>query len=101
MTVGYYEADMLAEQVLAELLTTGRFPPNVLGVDIHAEEMENEDGEAYTHIWFSHPVNDRKDLIVQLEFYNTGYRIISWHLINTTDWTFTQPAIFQGSGFGS
>jgi hypothetical protein len=99
MVVGYYQADTLAEEVLAHIVTYGRFPESVLGVSIRAVEMEIADGEPYTYVTYACPANDRKDLVVELIFDSSGFRIVSWQLTNTIDWVpFNETGISERFG---
>ncbi|MCL2703737.1 MAG: hypothetical protein FWE91_09040 [Defluviitaleaceae bacterium] len=86
MMVNYYEADTLAEHVLAELLAAHQIPGRVLGVDIFAEEMESTEGNVYTFVSYACPVNEIKELAVELAFDDAGHEILLWSLRDTTEW---------------
>ena len=86
MVEGYYRADILAEQILAQLIEADEIPASIGGVEIHIREEEDEDGEILTFVLYASPVTERKDLVVELLVNGTGFKIISWRLMNTTDW---------------
>jgi hypothetical protein len=97
MVKGYYGADMLAEQVIAGILLSDGIPDKILDIEIHVIETENEEGEPFKLVTFACPVNERKDLVVEVAFYDWGYSIISWRLHNTTEWVpFNEVTIFGG-----
>ncbi|MCL1999569.1 MAG: hypothetical protein FWG65_12480 [Turicibacter sp.] len=85
VVVGYYEADALAERVLANLNPT-LSQQTVLGVDVQIV-----DGVAT----FDVPIHEYIYLIVEAEL---GGSILVWRMENTADWTpdFSLP-IWTGS----
>ena len=89
---GYYEADALAERILAEILETGAIPFEVRGVDI---SMNHDTDSGVTMVEFSCPVIDsenpqinmEKELNVKIAFYeDSSYEIRSWKMEDTDTW---------------
>ena len=80
---GYYEADTLAECILAELLAGDRIPgpASIRGVEITTRrDREPETAE------FSCVVSDEKELYVKVAFYGESYAILSWRMRTTGTW---------------
>ena len=83
LTKGYYEADTLAERVLAELAAADTIPGSIRGVEIAAGwdgEMLVETAE------FSCAVSDGRELYVKVAFFGDSYDILSWRMRNTGTW---------------
>jgi len=82
---GYYDADTLAERVLAELLAADPIPAlgPVHGVEIAAKW--NRELAAVT-AEFSCAVSEGKELFVKVAFYDDSYDILSWRMRNTREW---------------
>ena len=81
---GYYEADALAERILAELVASDETVGSVLGAEITVGrdlELEAETAE------FSCVVSDKKELYVKAAFYEDCYDILSWRMRDTGTWT--------------
>ena len=79
----YYEADTLAECILAELLAADTIPDSIRGVNIEAQwdpELEAETAE------FSCTISDEKELYVKMAFYVDSYDILSWRMRDTGTW---------------
>lgn len=79
----YYEADDLAERVLAGILESGAIPREVLGVSIGTwwdEGLEAEIAE------YSCPISDIKELGVKVAITGDTYDILVWKMINTDEW---------------
>ena len=78
--LGYYEADALAERVLAELLQADQFnpPDSVKGVDI----VNNPDG-SWSYVC---PISENKDLYVEVACNGDSFDILSWSMRDTGDW---------------
>jgi len=85
LVTGYYEADTLAEQILAELLATDTTPAKILGVDINTRFDENLGVE--TTYFFCY-ISDIKALYVNLVIRDDSYDILSWRMYDTDDWVF-------------
>jgi len=85
LVVGYYEADTLAELVLAELKQSDEIPDSIRGVDIRTvwhDYLEMETVYFYTRI------SDFKDLFVHLAFYEDSFTILSWRMSETDEWEY-------------
>ena len=79
----YYEADTLAELVLAELIAADTIPDSVRGVEITARwdgDMLVETAE------FSCVVSDGRELYVKVAFYGDSYDILNWRMRHTGEW---------------
>ena len=79
----YYEADTIAECILAELLTADTIPDSVRGVEVTAKidpELAAETVE------FSCAVSDGKELNVRIALYENSYDILNWRMRNTGTW---------------
>ena len=85
LVTGYYEADALAERIVAEILNTDVFPESVHGVNIETDW----DGylDAYI-VEFSCPISDRNALYVRLAVHEDSYDVLSWRMYNTDEWSF-------------
>lgn len=85
--LGYYEADALAERVLAELLEAGPYtyntPGNILGVDINCYFDE----ELWADVWtYSCPLSENKEIYVKLAMYDDAFDVLSWRMRDTGEW---------------
>lgn len=87
MIKGYYEADTLAERVLAEILEADATPEAVQGIDVTAKwerDMLAEIAE------FSCPVpgfEDQKELYVRVAIYeDSSYDILEWRMRDVGEW---------------
>ena len=78
--LGYYEADALAERVLAELLKADPFnpPASINGIDI----AQNWDGT----VSYSCPLSGTKDLYVVIANNGDSFDILSWRMRDTGEW---------------
>jgi hypothetical protein len=82
----YYEADALAESVLAELIRNGGDVQGPLyGMDI--ESSWDWDLEAQVAAYRC-TVSEVKDLYVRVVFTDDGYSVLAWKLVDTDEWTF-------------
>lgn len=70
-TVGYYEADSKAEEILSTL-RCGFIPDGV-----------TQNGSEYT---FSVPITDTQALEVDVTVNGSDYRILRWQTVSTVDW---------------
>lgn len=79
LVTGYYEADMLAEYILAELLEADTVPGSIRGVEItsHSDTGETE---------FSCRISDSKVLYVKVALHGDSYDILSWRMRDTGEW---------------
>jgi hypothetical protein len=83
LVIGYYEADALANQILAELVASEAIPGTVLGVDIHTEWDETLNAMTAEFIC---AVTRHKELYVKVAFFEYEYSILAWKLRNTGLW---------------
>lgn len=75
MVKGYYEADTLAECILAEIPEAGA---NVRGINTYAVED--------VVVMFSCPISDTKELYVEAEIIDGSYNIRKWQMQNANVW---------------
>ena len=83
MVKAYYEADTLAECILAKLIAADTMPDSIRGVKITARwdwDLTAETAE------FSCVVSSGKELYVKVAFYGDSYDILSWRMRNTGVW---------------
>jgi len=94
LVTGYYEADALAERIVAEILDTDLIPSSVQGIDIETNWDMYLDAEL---VEFSCPVADRNALYVRLALRSDSYDILSWRMYNTDEWSFDDRInVWQG-----
>jgi len=86
LVVGYYEADSLAELILADLVAVDTYPESLRGVNINTRWVEELDMET---IYFYCHISDNKALYVHLAFFEDTYSILSWRMINIDDWEYS------------
>jgi len=83
----FYEADALAESVVAQILASDIIPSDVQGIEIHTQHdlMLNAD-----IIMFSAPISDSLAIYVQMVLHRPGdsYDILSWRMYNSSDWEY-------------
>jgi len=82
---GYYEADVLAEEILLNLLASDVIPDEVSGVKIHTG-IDNDLG--VETVYFFCEISDIKALYVNLLMRGNSYEILSWRMYDTDDWVF-------------
>jgi hypothetical protein len=87
MVKAFYEADALAERILAEILEADYTPETVLGVDIESEWVWDLDAE---YVRFLSPISDNKSLYVRLAIRFDSYEILSWRMWDEDEWTFDE-----------
>lgn len=78
---GYYTADCLAEQILAEILESEEIPKSVRGVDIFTDR----DGDM-RYLRFACPISDRKELYVEAVLLGDFCEILKWMTRDTGIW---------------
>ena len=83
LVIGYYEADVLAERIVAEIIAEGYAPETVLGIDV-VSGWDFESGE--TTASFTCPISDLKELYVSLAILGDSYEILSWRMLDIGDW---------------
>jgi len=89
LVTGYYEADALAENILAEILISdlaaNPLPESVGNVDINTQ-WDDELG-AETVFFFCH-ISDVKALYVNVLIHDDSFDILDWRMYDTDDWEF-------------
>ena len=94
--LGYYEADALAERVLAELLQSGAIPDSttILGVDVR----KDWDMDLWADVVsYSCPLSEEKELFVKLAVFDDSFDILSWRMRDTGEWEMdTNLNVFMG-----
>ena len=91
---GYYQADALAERIVAEILDSETAPASVQGVDVETSWDSSLDAEVAE---FSCPVSDKNALYVRLALHEDSYDILSWKMYNTDEWSFDDRIdVWQG-----
>jgi len=94
LVVGYYEADALAERIVADIMEADEIPEEVRGVEITTYWDMDMDAEI---TYFLCPISDQKSLYVRLAVRNDSYDILSWRMYDTDDWTFDDSMdVWQG-----
>ena len=85
LVVGYYEADTLAELILADLLKSEEIPVNVRGVEIRTHWHDYLDMET---VYFYTRISDFSALYVHLAFFEDTFKILSWRMSETGQWEY-------------
>ena len=92
---GYYEADTLAEHIVAQIIQSDATPDTVRGIDIKTGVDDSSGAEI---AYFFCPVSDIKDLYVRLAIRDGSYDILSWKLCDTNEWVVDDSlSVWQGS----
>ena len=96
---GYYEADSLATEIMAELAVDnarGGLPGAVRGVEITYEETD--DGAALAN--YTCKVTDVQDLVVALKLKGSGGEVLQWKTEYSQEWEFDDSLIvWDGDAF--
>jgi len=85
LVTGYYEADALAEQIIAEILKAGTIPDSVRGVEIDTSWDMNLEIEVITYLC---PLSDKKELYVKLAVDGDDVDILNWQMLDIGQWEF-------------
>ena len=86
LVTGYYDADALAERVLAYIVETGDIPTEYEGVTEFFSEWDMaQDADVVQYVC---PVTDIKSLVVKVAIRWDSYEILSWKMVDTDDWEF-------------
>lgn len=85
LVIGYYEADALAEHILAEILISDPIPEAVRGIDIDIDQHEFQGAKS---VRFLCPISDNKELYVHVVIREGFYDILTWRMRDTDDWEF-------------
>ena len=83
LLIKYYEADALAEHILAGILEAETVPGSLFGVEIDARWDPELAAEAIT---FSCPISDTISLIVMAALYEDSFDILIWRMWNVGEW---------------
>ena len=84
LVVGYYKADALAEQILAELLESDYIPATIQGVEMQIEYDFYLDSNT---VYFACPIGDtEKQLHVHVSIVGNSYSILSWRMGDESEW---------------
>jgi len=86
MVTGYYEADTLAELILADILAAGKagdVPGTIRGVEIN--KTHNEKYNTDTTYFFC-DISDTKALFVNLLLHDDSFDILSWRMYDKDEW---------------
>lgn len=81
IVTGYYEADTLAERILAEILAAEEIPDEAGGVEITTSQA----GGAKYAIFYC-PVSGTMELYVEVAIYEGHYDILHWEMQDTGVW---------------
>jgi hypothetical protein len=85
LVTGYYEADALAELILAELMSAETVPASIQGIDINIGWDDTLDTET---LFYFCPISDIKALYVSLVIRDNSFDILSWRLYSIDEWEF-------------
>jgi len=85
LVTGYYEADALAEFILADILSSDSIPDSIRGVDINTGWDDTLEAQT---TYFLCPISDIKALYVNLVIREDSYDILSWRMYDTDEWVF-------------
>lgn len=97
LVAGYYEADALAEQIVAEIMASDQIPESINGVEINKPEDLDPFAEMSV-VYFLCLISEQKSLYVRLAVYHDTYDVLSWHMIDTDEWVFDDRLmVWQGS----
>ena len=85
LVAGYYEADALAERIIAEIIETGAIPESVLGVEIDTywDMMLGTEVASYFC-----QLSDKKELYVKLAVNGDYVNVLNWQMLDVGEWEF-------------
>jgi len=83
LITGYYEADTLAEHIVADLINADTMPSEVRGIEISSQWSDELNMET---TYFLCPISDVKALYVNLAFHGDSFDILSWRMWDTDEW---------------
>lgn len=75
---GYYEADLLAERILADIQEADVIPEELYGLSI----LSDGNGK----VSFSCPISDHKELYVNLAIVDDSYEVLEWRMQDLDEW---------------
>jgi len=85
LVTGYYEADSLAELIVADIINAETIPDSVLGVNIFSG-WDNDLGVETTYFFCY--ISDIKALYVNLAVKDDTFDILSWRMYDTDTWEY-------------
>ena len=85
LVAGYYEADALAEHVLADIRETGVIPKTARGVEVSSSRDIDRGMEVVSYIC---PLSEKKELYVKVGLDGDSVVIISWQMLDVGEWEF-------------
>jgi len=85
LITGYYNADALADLILADILAADTIPETIRGVNIYSGW--DDEFNAETTYFFCY-ISDIKALYVNLVLRDDGFDILSWRMYDTDDWIY-------------
>ena len=85
LVTGYYEADALAENIVAAILEAGEVPDSVRGVEIDSYWDMDLEAEVASFVC---PLSDKKELYVKLALDGDGVDVINWQMLDIGQWEF-------------
>ncbi|MCL2575145.1 MAG: hypothetical protein FWE33_01810 [Defluviitaleaceae bacterium] len=79
----FFIADVIAEQIVDEILSSSQTPENIMGIGILSSQYEG-----LRHIVFAVPINEVQVLRVEIGVADdNSLEIFEWVMYNTNDWT--------------
>ena len=85
LVTNYYEADALAEKILAEIVEAGDIPDSVRGVEIEKHWDMALEMDVASYIC---PLSDEKELYVKLAFDWDRIEVVNWQMLDIGEWEF-------------
>jgi len=94
LVAGYFEADALAERIVAEIMVSDHIPAYVQGVSIESHWDFDLGADV---VEFSSEISDKKALYVRVAFRPGSYDVLSWRMYDTDEWSFDDRInVWQG-----
>lgn len=91
----YYEADLLAEEIIADIIELDFVPDTLRGIAVSTEYDEQAGSKLIT---YNCPISDNKELCVKVLVRTESYDILEWRVLNTGVWeTEGAPVIWPGA----
>ena len=85
LVVGFFEADALAEKIVAEILDSDVVPESIHGVSIYQEWDFYTDALIFS---FSSPISDVIAIFVRISVFADTFEILSWRMYNSSHWEY-------------
>jgi hypothetical protein len=83
IVTSYYEADTLAEFILAEILESNEIPEVAFGIEIFHGWDWDLDAETVSFIC---PITDTSELYAVIALYGSHHEILSWRIRHIGEW---------------